>query len=155
MASVIIREPEHSDRSGLIAVYGSEGFFDYSPSRLDLEIVAATVDAYLIEFVSAPASIIFYVADLNSELAGFSIARKTAQATWEVQAGVHFDHRKQGIGTALLAKVFTQVHSRGPAVCEAIVHAGNLGSIKMVSPFFQEHGEFEGLPGFLRFRSSW
>ncbi|MBX4911924.1 MULTISPECIES: GNAT family N-acetyltransferase [Rhizobium] len=155
MDSLIIRQPRSSDKEDIVAVYESRGFFDYSPSRPDLKVIVATVDAYFTELVSDPASIILYVAELEYRLAGFAIARKGARATWEVQSGVHFDHRKQGIGHVLLAALFEEMYKRGPAACKATVHAGNVASIKMVSRFFREHGEFTGLPGFLQFTTSW
>ncbi|MBY5391886.1 hypothetical protein [Rhizobium leguminosarum] len=99
---MLIRKPRDPDKKGIIAVYESEGFLDYARSRPNLEVIIATVDAYFAELVSDPASIILYIADLDHRVAGFSIARKGAEATWEVQAGVYFDDRKQGTGRALL-----------------------------------------------------
>ena len=154
MASLLIRGPQDSDKKGMIAIYESEGFFDYAPSRPKLEVITATVDAYFEEAISDPAAIILYIADLDHRVAGFSIARKGAQSIWEVQAGVHFNHRKQGMGHALLAALFQEMHKRGPAECKAIVHAGNVASFKMESHFFREHG-VTGLPGFLQFSTAW
>ncbi|MBY3179995.1 GNAT family N-acetyltransferase [Rhizobium leguminosarum] len=155
MAGLLIRQPQCPDKKDIVAVYESTGFFDYSPSRPDLKVIAATVDAYFTELVTDPPSTILYVANLDHRLVGFAIARKGARATWEVQVGVHFDHRKQGIGHALVGTLFEEMHRRGPAACKATVHAGNVASIKMVTQFFPEHGEFTGLPGFLQFRTSW
>lgn len=75
MASPLIRQPQCSDKKDIIAVYESAGFFDYSPSRPDPKVIAATVDAYFTELVSDPDSTILYVADLDHQLAGFARAR--------------------------------------------------------------------------------
>lgn len=155
LSALLIRQAERSDTARLVEVYCSSGFFDFAPSCPDRGLLQATVVCYLDLLESTPKSIIFLVAETNAEVAGFSIARVTSRRTWEIQIGVNAAQRKRGIGGALMRRTFTEMRGRGPRDCEAIVNSNNAASIRTVTPFFQSSENYEALPGFVKFRSSW
>ena len=155
LTAALIRQAQRSDTNDLIEICCSNGFLDFAPSRPSRDLITATVVSYLDLLESAPASIAFLVTEANTKVLGFSIARMAARGVWELQIGVHAAQRSQGIGGTLMRRIFTEMRSRGPGHCEAIVHSNNAASIRIASPFFQSTEDVEALPGYVKFRSSW
>ncbi|UQE03617.1 N-acetyltransferase family protein [Bradyrhizobium japonicum] len=155
LPAALIRQAQRSDTNDLIEIYCSNGFLAFSPSRPSRDLIAATVVSYLDLLESAPESITFLVIGASTKVLGFSIARMAARRVWELQIGVHAAQRSQGIGGALMRRIFTEIRSRGPGQCEAIVHSNNAASIRIATRFFQSRENVEALPGYVKFRSSW
>lgn len=149
--SILVRSPRCSDVDALVGVYASSGFFDFLPSNPGEPIIRATIRAYLDELEAQPKLMVYLVAEQEEQLAGFCISRRSVPGRWQVQVGVRSDHRRRGVGRALLSYAFLEMCRHGPAEVEAVVHPSNRASIRMLAPFFLFQDESRSLPGFWRF----
>jgi ribosomal-protein-alanine N-acetyltransferase len=76
------------------------------------------------------------VLEVDGQLGGFLLGRLTADQAELLNLAVISAHRRQGAGTALLAKVLEEWHSRGAKTVYLEVRESNTGAIA----FYEKHG---------------
>jgi len=110
------------------------------PRLLRLEAQAFTRDAWdrsIFEWYAAANPGLFLIAEVETRLAGYCIARPTRPGAADLDSiAVFRRHRRHGIGTILLRAAITRLRRRGVETLALMVRRDNAEAIA----FYQRHG---------------
>ena len=127
-----IRTATESDAPALLAIY--RPFVE--TTAVSFETVAPTVDEFAARIAKAVAGWQWLVAESDGRCVGYAyggLHRERAAYRWsaEVSAYVHRDHRRQGIGRALYARLLDELAQKGYCSAYAAITVPNDSSVAL------------------------
>jgi ribosomal-protein-alanine N-acetyltransferase len=109
------------------------------PRVLEIESKVFPEDAYSREMfldLHADCGDLFFVAHAGGRVAGYAVSCASRHRAELVSIGVDLRNRRQGIGSALLARTVAELRQHGARRLELAVRAGNRKAIA----FYRRHG---------------
>ena len=128
--SYLIRQAETSDGSGVYVVE-TECFQDPYPRKLLEDLIVTERDS-------------FFVATVGEEIVGYAVAAASKQSGHVISVAVAPNHRRKGIGAALLSAVMSRLIQEGVCVIHLEVRKGNKPAIGFYEQMgFQKSSEIK------------